>query len=111
MAHTQKNIKITFLAVLLTKLRVLIISLVKKLFFTEEKMLFTNLLKQFLKSMIIVKKVIKVHFNKNLIMSAEEEEKFQLSNICWICDLLSDVGDNKVRDHCHITGKYRGVAH
>ena len=52
MAHTQKNIKITFLAVLLTKLFVLIINLVKIYFFTEEK------------------------------MSAEEEEKFQLSNSC-----------------------------
>ena len=57
------------------------------------------------------RKVIKKHFNKNLIMSAEEEEKFQLSNICWICDKLFDVGDEKVRDHCHITGKYRGEAH
>ena len=37
MAHTQKNIKITFLAVLLTKLCVLIINLFKKLFFTEKK--------------------------------------------------------------------------
>ena len=66
-------------------------------------MLFTDLLKQFLKSMIIVKKMIKKHFNKNLIMSAEKEEKFQFTNSCWICDKLFDVGDNKVRGHCHIT--------
>ena len=32
-------------------------------------------------------------------MSAEDEEKFQLSDSCWICD------------HCHITGKYRVAAH
>ena len=37
---TQKNIKTTFLVVLLIKLFVLIINSVKKLFFTEEKMLF-----------------------------------------------------------------------
>ena len=30
---------------------------------------------------------------------------------CWICDRLIDVIDNKVRDHCHITGKYKGAAH
>ena len=24
---------------------------------------------------------------------------------------LFDVGENKVRDHCHVTGKYRGSAH
>ena len=45
------------------------------------------------------------------IMSAEEEEKFQVSNSCWICNKLFAVGDKKVRDHCHITGKYRGAAH
>ena len=56
MAHTLKNIKIIFLAALLTKLVVLIINSVTKLFFTEEEMLFIGSLKQFLKSMIIVKK-------------------------------------------------------
>ena len=55
--------------------------------------------------------MIKKHFNKNLIMSAEEEERFQLSNSCWICDKLFDVGDDNVRDHCHITGKYRDTTH
>ena len=33
------------------------------------------------------------------------------SNICWISVKLYDVGDKNVRDHCHITGKYRGSAH
>ena len=56
------------------------------------------------------KKMMKKHFIKNLIMTAEEE-RFQLSNSCWICDKLFDAGDDKVRDHCHITGNYRGAAH
>ena len=51
------------------------------------------------------KKIIKKHFNKNLIMSAEDEERFQLSNNCSICSKLFDVGDNKVRDHFHIAKK------
>ena len=55
--------------------------------------------------------VIKKHFSQNLIMSAEEEERFKLSNISWICNKLFDVSDNKVRDHCHATGKYRSAAH
>ena len=55
--------------------------------------------------------MIKMHFNKNLVMSGEEDERFQLSNSCWICDKLFDVEDDKVRDHCHITGKYRDTAH
>ena len=43
-------------------------------------------------------------------MSAEDEERFQLSNKCWICDELFDVGDDNVRGHCHVIGKYRGSA-
>ena len=42
-------------------------------------------------------------------MNQEEEENFRSSNICWICEKLID--DEKVRDHCQITGKYRGAAH
>ena len=77
MAYTQKNINIIFLVVFLTKLFVLIMNLAKNLFFIEEKMLFIDSLNQFLKSVITVKKNDKKDFNKNLIMSAEEEEKFQ----------------------------------
>ena len=35
--------------------------------------------------------------------------KYERSKICWICGKITD--DSKVRDHCHITGKYRGAAH
>ena len=28
-----------------------------------------------------------------------------------MCDKLFDVGDNKVRNHCHVTRKDRGFAH
>ena len=56
------------------------------------------------------KKVMKKHFNKNLIMS-EKEEQFQSSNTSWICEILIDNDDEKVRDHCHLTGKFRGAAH
>ena len=55
--------------------------------------------------------VMKKHFNKNLIMTAEQNEEFEKNNICWICGKLTDLDDNKVRDHCHITGKYRGSSH
>ena len=55
--------------------------------------------------------MMKKHFNKNLIMPAEEQEKLQLSNNCWICDKLFDTGDEKVRDHCHMARKYKGAAH
>ena len=54
---------------------------------------------------------MKKHFNKNLIMSEEEEQKFQLNNTCWICQKLIDNDDEKVRNHCQVTGKFRGAAH
>ena len=44
-------------------------------------------------------------------MTAEENEEFERSNICWIYGKLIDIGGNEVRDHCHITGKYRGNSH
>ena len=33
------------------------------------------------------------------------------STKCWICDTDDIDNDVKVRDHCHITGKYEGSAH
>ena len=56
------------------------------------------------------KKVMKKHFNKNLIMTGKEEEQFQSSNICWICEKHIDNDDERERD-CYIAGKYRGAAH
>ena len=44
-------------------------------------------------------------------MSKKEEEQFQSSNICWICEKLIDDGDEKVKDHYHVTGKFWGAAH
>ena len=43
---------------------------------------------------------------------SEEEEQFRLSNTRWICEKLNDDDDDeKVRDHCHVTGNFRGAAH
>ena len=53
---------------------------------------------------------MKNHFNKNLIMNKEEEYLFQQSNSCSICRKLIDNDDKKVRDHCHVAGKFRGAA-
>ena len=55
------------------------------------------------------KKLMKKHFNKNLIMTEQQEEQFQSSNTCWICEKLID--DENIRYHCHITEKFRGAAH
>ena len=44
-------------------------------------------------------------------MSEEEKEQLQSSNTCFICEKLIDDDDEKIRDHCHITEKFRGAAH
>ena len=44
-------------------------------------------------------------------MSAEDEKNVHSSNLCWICDKIFYAEGNKVRDHCHVTGKYRGSSH
>ena len=45
------------------------------------------------------------------MMSAEDEKRFKSNNTCWIYKKLFTDKDKKVRDHDHITGKYRGSAH
>ena len=39
------------------------------------------------------KKVMKKHFNKNVIMPEEKEEQFQSSNACWIYEKLIEDDD------------------
>ena len=51
---------------------------------------------------------MKKHFNKNLIIT-EEEDQYQSSNTCWIYKKHINHDDEKVRDHCHVTGKFRGA--
>ena len=51
----------------------------------------------------------KQHFNKKLIMANEDEEIENNSNICWKCK--EELNTDKVKDHCHISGKFRGPAH
>ena len=47
---------------------------------------------------------------KEMIITEEEEKQFDNASDCWICgEELKN--DNKVRDHCHYTGRYRGAAH
>ena len=83
------------LVVRLLRLFLLMINLVSQLLFLEVKMLLMNLLKQLLKNTSTVKKIMKEHFNKNLVMTEEEEHLFQESNNCWICKKLIDNDDEK----------------
>ena len=51
----------------------------------------------------------KKHFNKELVMV--NMMKILKTLLRWIWGNVYVEGDVKVRDHCHITGKYRGSAH
>lgn len=42
-------------------------------------------------------------------ITVEEENNFKTSELCHICKTF--LGDDRVKDHCHVTGKYRGSAH
>ena len=45
------------------------------------------------------------------MMTKKDNEDFKNSNKCWICEKPYVAGDVKVKDQCHITGKYRGSGH
>ena len=53
----------------------------------------------------------KEEFNKEMILTKEDEQNFEKSDKCSICNKKITSRQTKVRDHCHITGKYRGSAH
>ena len=57
------------------------------------------------------KTVIKKHFNKPLVMTEDDEMCFKLMDKCHICGEIYTDKDVRIRDHCHITGKFRGSAH
>ena len=47
--------------------------------------------------------------NKDITMAEENEEDHRKKNICRFCE--KNIESDKVRDHCHLTGKYRCPAH
>ena len=56
-------------------------------------------------------KIISEKAKKRLVMTASDEKDFRNAKKCWICQKRYKADENPVRDHCHITGKYRGSAH
>ena len=56
-----------------------------------------------------MKKIIKKHFKSEPIMTKQKKMKinFQVTDKCQICNKLFDKIDVRIRDHCHITGKFR----
>ena len=46
---------------------------------------------------------------KEMIFTEEDRKHFNNASDCWICG--EKLGNDRVRDHCHFTGRYRGPAH
>jgi len=47
---------------------------------------------------------------KSVMMTDEDKINFDGATRCWICQKDFVEGDQKVRDHCHYSGKFRGAA-
>ena len=77
----------------------------------------TDCTKRFVNEMLTLEKIASDYFKTNIKVqiTPQEEESFKLSEECWLCE--EPIEDNlntelrKVRDHDHLTGKYRGAAH
>ena len=73
----------------------------------------SNCINEFLqwvfKQKIECNKIIKEHFNEPAIMTKADEEKYNNTWEYWVCQ--QTIFNDKLRDHCHITGKFRGAAH
>ena len=54
--------------------------------------------------------VMKKKINKERVVTKEDNKDFENPTKCWICDSSYVEDDVKVKDHAHITGKYRGSA-
>ena len=57
------------------------------------------------------KGIVKGRFNKPLKMTENDELRFQQIDECHICSKKYTDKDVRVRDHCHVTGKFKGSAH
>ena len=60
--------------------------------------------------MLTLENIASNYFETSLELEStpQEEESFQQSKVCWLCE--ARLCDDKVRDHDHLTGKYRGAA-
>ena len=71
----------------------------------------------FVNEMLTLENIASNYFETNLDLeiTPEEHQSFQQSKVCWLCEreLHGDTEGalHKVRDHDHLTGKYRGAAH
>lgn len=83
----------------------------------NEKIVFQNTytgldcVQKFLAELISIEPELLAVLNRNelLNMGVGDERRFKTAVQCHICE--TDLDNDRVRDHCHITGNYLGAAH
>ena len=57
-------------------------------------------------------KIINYEKKEMIPLTNEEKESYKNQKVCYICEkeFSTDKKDQKVRDHCHYTEKYKGAA-
>ncbi|GET50790.1 hypothetical protein RIR_jg27311.t2 [Rhizophagus irregularis DAOM 181602=DAOM 197198] len=81
---------------------------------SESQKIFTgeNAAQKFVIEMLNEAEAIRNEFRNPMEMmplTTQEQVSYDNAINCWIC--RNPLDGNKVRDHCHITGRYRGAAH
>ncbi|CAB3984764.1 Gastrula zinc finger, partial [Paramuricea clavata] len=66
-------------------------------------------LKTVLKESFRCREMVNNIFKKKMVITPKQESEFQAARNCSICG--NDLGEDRVRDHDHVTGMYRGAAH
>ena len=80
-----------------------IVSYSKKSNDDDVAQIFVNNLEETVKKIYNKFKCIKMIYRK------EDKDNYEKSTHCYVCE--DELGDDKVRDHCHFSGRYRGAAH
>ena len=74
-----------------------------------------NVAEEFCKQLELETRDIYDKYFKNEVpmkITKAELDKFYQTDVCHICEKAIDSSDDvKVKDHCHLTGEYRGAAH
>ena len=73
----------------------------------------------FVNEMLTLENIAGKYFEKYLELEIipQKEESFQQPKVCWLCEasvarsFATPLGDDKVQENDHLTGKYRGAAH